>query len=420
MKKLLHKSMLAIALVVMMYNGYGQVIQDSVDMGPSYANDVYYSFENGTVHSAPRNSWDIAFQTTIWSAAILTNGATGVELYTYPNADTTGWASVDTTGMASWKLLYNSDTIWDDGAFNRNATGHPDYGWGKYNPITHDVVGDSLYVIKCLDGQYRKLWIRKKVSIMNTYYLRYANLDGSDEHNVVLDNNPYLSKNFVYYLFPGEDLIDHEPDTSSWDVVFTKYIDIQPNGEPYPVTGVLNNTKAYANRNHPVSLEFNDWQALPMDSTIQPIGYDWKTFDMGTFTWTVEDSLVFFVQTWGGNIYKLYFTGFGGSATGKSYFNKEVISPSGLTEVLPASGHMDISPNPVTDHVNIRFNEALNGKVNYMLMSLDGRQIMKGDDIVTGNQLNLRVPEGISTGMHVLIIQYGNKAFTTKLIISNN
>ena len=64
---------------------------DSIAMGGGYANEVYYSFENGEVASAPRNNWDIAFYTLTWSAGIMINDGNGVELYLYPSADTSGW-----------------------------------------------------------------------------------------------------------------------------------------------------------------------------------------------------------------------------------------------------------------------------------------------------------------------------------------
>ena len=65
-----------------------------------------------------------------------------------PLGDMNAWDAVDTSQMAGWPALYNSDTTWLNGAFDRNATGHPDYGWGVYNSQTHDVIGDSIFIIK--------------------------------------------------------------------------------------------------------------------------------------------------------------------------------------------------------------------------------------------------------------------------------
>jgi hypothetical protein len=326
---------------------------------------------------------------------------------------------VDTVGLAGWTLLYNSDQTWDEGAFNRNAPGHPDYGWGKYNPITHDVVGDSIYIIKGLDGTYRKFWVLKKNSLGNTYYIRYADLNGANEKYDTLNNNLYLSKHFSYYSFGTDGLFDREPDTAAWDILFTKYIDIQSNGMPYPVTGVLNNTKVYANRFHPVTMDFTDWLSKPMDSTLQPIGYDWKFFN-GT-AYEMEDSLVYFVRTWGDDIYKLYFTGFSGSMSGgKVFFNKEVISPSTVQEILPATGKLTISPNPVTDHIVIRFEEAVNGPVSWDIFDLSGRQVLSGQTEAYASMAEVRIPATtLVTGMHLVIIRTGSQAFAGKIIVSN-
>ena len=422
MKELLRGITISLALVFLLSSAKGQAVPDSIEMGNSYANDVFYSFENGTVLVTPRVTWDIAFHTPIFSATILTNGAGGVDLYTYPLADTSGWNTLDTTGLSGWNILYNSDTLWEDGAFNRNAAGHPDYGWGRYNPINHDVVGDSLYVIKCIDGQYRKLWIQRKHSIGNTYYIRYANLDGSDEHNATLDVNPYTNKNFVYFTFPGEDLIDREPDTASWDVLFTQYQAMYPTGDIVKVTGVLNNFGVYANRFHPVPMDFTDWLSQPMDSTRSPIGYDWKKLNFQTFTYEMEDSLIFFVQTRGDDIYKLYFTAFySGMAGGKAVFTKELLSPSSVTEVLPAEEALTLGPNPVRDQLSIIFKEDVDENISYMMFDLSGREILSGERRVNGNRLELAIPAGSAVdGMHVLVIYAGNKAYTSKIIVNNN
>ena len=74
--------------------------------------------------------------------------------------------------------MYNSMSTWDEGAFNWNEKGHPDYGWGIYNSQNHNVDGDSLFVIKCLDGNYRNLYISMKYSIENRYDFRFSDVGG--------------------------------------------------------------------------------------------------------------------------------------------------------------------------------------------------------------------------------------------------
>ncbi|HRZ76366.1 MAG TPA: hypothetical protein P5248_03305, partial [Bacteroidales bacterium] len=121
--------------------------EDTVTMGSGYANDIYYNLETGVESTAARALWDLGFSTKVFSASILINDGTAGELYTWGGGDTSGWAMVDTVGMSAWGPLYNDPEDWEMGAFTRNDLGHPDYGWGVYNNFTHEVVGDSIYLL---------------------------------------------------------------------------------------------------------------------------------------------------------------------------------------------------------------------------------------------------------------------------------
>jgi hypothetical protein len=412
------------ALMVISLTGYSQSFKtgqavnsnDSIAMGAGYANDVYYSFEDGVVATPPRTNWDIGFHTTVWTASIITNGAAGVNLYTYPNSDTTGWNSVDTTGLGTWPVLYDSENDWEEGAFNRNQSGHPDYGWGKYNPITHDVVGDSIYILKALDGSFRKLWILRKNSGANKYFVRHANLDGTDDQVDELDINPYQNVNFIYFNISTGSFIEREPDTASWDIQFTKYMAIQPDGTPYPVVGVLDNFKVYANEFYPVGPDFVDWMSMPLDSTKSPVGWEWKTFDMGTFTWTVADSTAFFVQTRKNNIYKLVFTKFEGSTTGKIVFEKSPMSSAGLVE-RNINDEVTVFPNPVKDH----FGKKINGNVRVVIYDITGKQVYSSQQVISDNFISVNMPESsLSNGLHLLKAETAEGIFSSKFMVYKN
>jgi hypothetical protein len=392
---------------------------DSVVMGPGYANDIYYSFENGVVSAVPRTNWDIGFYTKVMTAGIITNGAAGVNLYTYPKADTTGWNTVDTSGISSWPIMYDNEKDWEDGAFNRNASGHPDYGWGIYNIANHDVVGDSLYILKSLDGAYRKIWIIRKNSSNNIYFIRSANLDGSDDKVKEFDINPYRHANFVYYSFSASTLLDREPDTASWDILFTKYMAIQPDGTPYSVVGVLDNFKVYANKFYPVAPDFTSWTDQPLDSAKSPIGFNWKTINMETYTWSVEDSTVFFVQTRNKDIYKLVFNTFDGSSTGRILFEKSAVSPSGITLIKPGPADISVYPNPVKDQLNVVLGDDVNGNVFVSVYDLTGRQVYSAKQEASGNILSVKLPEStVCSGMHLLKVETGKGIYTSKFMVT--
>ena len=399
----------------------GQAVNapDSVVLGPGYTNDIYYSFENGVVATVPRSNWDIGFFTTIFNATILTNGAAGVNLYAYPKADTTGWNTVDTAGISGWKVLYDNEDDREDGAFNRNASGHPNYGWGIYNPINHDVVGDSIYILKTLDGTYKKIWIIRKNSINNIYYIRNANLDGSDDKITELDISPYRNANFVYYSFSSTSLLAREPDTASWDILFTKYMAIQPDNSMYPVVGVINNFNVYANEFYPIGPDFSEWTSTPLDSTKSPIGWEWKTFDMNSFSWTVADSTAFFVHSRNKDIFKLAFTKYEGSSTGKIIFDKTAISPSGIPAIKDGQAEVLVYPNPVRNQLNIVLGDQVRGAVRVSVFDMTGKRVFSSEQEASGSTISLRLPETSGcNGLHLLKVEAVNGIYTSKFLVT--
>ncbi len=384
---------------------------DSVTMGNGYANDIYYSFENGEVTSVVRTNWDIGFYTSTWSAGIIINDGTGMELYLYPKADTSGWSSVDTTGLSTWSVLYNSTEDWEIGAFNRNELGHPDYGWGVYNTITHDVVGDSIYIMKWPNNVYKKFQVIKKVSTQNTYYFRYANLDGTDEVNEVIDCSSYTAKNFVYYSLTNQEVLDREPVSDSWDILFTKYNTILEDGSPYLVVGLLSNINVSSNRFDPVDESYNNWSALPMDSSRASIGYDWKAYSF-TSGWEVYDSTVFFVNGLDGNVYKLLFTGFEGTSSGKIVFEKSLASPAGISVVNEDPVFL-IYPNPASDIVSIQRLNASEDQT-FRITDLNGKEVFEGNLFDGKSTVNI---SRFNSGLYFIFIGNGSETSVHKLLI---
>lgn len=367
-----------------------QVITDSLSMYPGYSSDIFYSCSDGEIANVPRAGWDIAFYTNAFSAGIIINEGAGVELYSYPNGDTTAWSTVDTVGLSSWKPLYNSPEYWEDGAFNANQLGHPDYGWGIYNMITHSVTGDSLYVIKTNEGEYKKLWIVQKKSVDNIYVIRYADLNGENEVNKSLDIKPYTEKNFVYYSMSQQILIDREPN-ANWDILFTKYIDftedMSGNMVEYLVTGATSNIDKGANKFTEVGADFDAWASEPFNTLKNTIGYDWKSFSMTTFSWEVDDSTVFFMQDDNSDVYKIVFTYWQGSSTGKFALDIEMVSTADVDETSDSKSNLSVYPNPSSDYITIsHLNNGFNN--NVIITDVSGR-IVYQDEIGNSKKLSI-------------------------------
>jgi hypothetical protein len=362
----------AIALISM-----GMLAQEQIEVvtGAGYADDVYYSLENGTVTTVDRDNWDIGFFAHYYSTGLMANNGTGVELYTYTEGDIDDWANVDTTGMV-WTPMYNSLESFEEGAFNAHSLEHPDYGWGIINMNTYIISGDSLFIIKTISGDYKKLSIIKKESLTNSWEFKYANLDGTDEQSESLDASLYSDKYFIYYSIDNKEVLDREPVKTNWDLLFTKYYDYTI---PYSVTGVL------INDDHVVAQEVRESgmdQATHEDyvdslftSNISEIGSDWKSFDMGSMQYVLVDTVVYYLKTLRETdslYYKIYFTGFTGSSEGKYTIMQERLtwytSVENETKQL-----LQVYPNPASDRINVVFD--LNGRADIEIIDMTGRLV---------------------------------------------
>lgn len=393
---------------------------ETLSMEAGYANDIFYSINEGEILNIPRAGWDIAFYTSAFSAGIIINEGSGDQLYTYPNGDTSDWTTVDTSGISSWTILYNSPEYWEDGAFNRNSKAHPDYGWGIYNMVTHTVVGDSIYVIKTENG-FKKLWIVEKISVNNVYKIRYADIDGSNEQTVEIDVKPFVEKNFVYFSLTTNEILDREP-SDEWDVLFTKYIDITYDefGDPheYLVTGATSNINRYANKFYPVPDEYVNYSSKPFDSLKNVIGYDWKSFDFGSMSWKVEDSTVFFVQNKLGDVHRLRFTLWEGSSSGYFEFYNDLVEVSGIENEFGEQHTISVYPNPAVDFVNINIsNENLtNGEIT--ISDLSGRIVYNSILSNSSGKRNVRVfTNDFVKGIYFITVIGDDVKETKKLII---
>lgn len=356
---------LGVAFLTLGVAAFGQVVFDTLSLGAGYSEQVWYSMQNGAIHSQPRANWHIAFESGTFGTGIRLNSAAGTLAWAYPG-DTSAWATFDTTGMATWAALYDSDTAWATGAFNRYQDGF-DIGWGIYNPITHNIIGDSLFLLQLPNGDYRKFWVKSLIG--GAYQIRYASLDNSVDHTHAIAKAPYTTKNFGYFdLISGTEL-DREPASTDWDLTFTSYTGFVP--VPYTVTGALQNVGVSVAEAYPIAdpMTENNFQAYPFSSWINTIGYDWKSF---AGMWTLQDSLAYFVQTNQGAVWRLVFTGFGGSSNGQIILGKELLAATALDESSVAPSLL-VYPNPAVDQVQVLLPEAMQEPTEWLLVDAMGR-----------------------------------------------
>ena len=394
-------------------------IIDTVAYGPGYQNEFYYSLPNGQVGSQPLNSWDLGFTTDLMDATIIANNTRGY-VYKVPNTDSSGWNLLDTTGYHSWNLLWNSQTNWHTGAFNSTAnTGNPfDFGWGIYNMTTHMVVGDSLYVLSNPSGTVvKKLWIKTKLQTNHVIY-RIANIDGTGDATIDVDCNA-STKNFVYVDLSNNSQLDFEPATNTWDILFTRYITFIP--QPYMVAGVFSNkhTKnAQADLQDFATVVYANYSSA-MDTIINTIGYDWKTFNQGNGSWTVNDSTIYFVQSNNGDIWKMHFLSFGGGSTGQVILEKQLVQGAGINPSNESNLTSFVYPNPAVGNINFYCSLKNYGNISATLFDLSGKEIyttsFSGTEGLKSYSMNAT---DMSNGIYLLHLSNGQYSSNLKVIIS--
>lgn len=359
-----------------------QPVTDSVLMGAGYANQVWYSLANDEQGNSPKNNWDLAFDGIAITSSIHINTPGGAKLWVYPKGNKTAYGTaLDTNGLSALGERYNSPYWWELGAMGNYAdpANNLDLDWGSYDMSTHIVSGDSVYIIKLTTGDYKQLFIEKLTG--GIFYLKLADIDGSNQENVQVDKTQFKTKNLGYYSISSKAMVNREPDKDKWDITFTQYTDMVM-GMHYPVTGVL------INRHHSVQVaqadkqanaaSYNGWQVHTFDSVINMIGYDWKAYQGGSYV--TKDSTVYFVAVGNPNgfdIWRLYFTGFS-SADGKSVFQKEKIRGSSISDMTGNSTTLAVYPNPSNGGpVQVAYNiEGYNNNTMLTIIDLTGKTVL--------------------------------------------
>jgi aminopeptidase YwaD len=180
------------------------------------------------------------------------------------------------------------------------------------------------------------------------------------------------------------------------------------------VVGVLLNPADTAAEARGVASDFNDWANLDYTTGSDVIGHDWKTFDMGTFTYLMEDSLYYFVKAQNGNIYKISFTSFSGSATGTTTFTQQLVSSLSVPE--NSSQPTTIYPNPAREQINIVTPAGQKGTV--IISNLTGQELSRVS-FTNGNSHAINI-SGLINGTYIVSVKTDNTFYSKKIVIVND
>ena len=259
---------------------------------------VYYSFTNGAKSQIALSEWDIAIEpqgdyairineasgTKVWvkttdvrDNCIIALNCKGLQDYIPEPYDTTGMMAQSN----DWVELHNSYDDWKIGALNQvKQTVSLDivgYGWGAYRAVNtspmHAIIGYRIFIVQLRNGDFKQFFVRKSLTAGFDY--AYANLDGSDVHEVSIKREDYENKMFSYRSLIQHQTHNPEPIESEWDVLFTPYTPNKSNGDNSVEPGVLHNI----NRSTSEVTSTDNPCVVPgtYSDVIQTIGYDWYT-----------------------------------------------------------------------------------------------------------------------------------------------
>lgn len=391
-----------------------QVVSDIVTTGEGYTNQIWYSLANGEVGNAPKDNWDLAFEISGFTASIRYNEQKGMAVYASPYS-IADWAAVDTTGMANnWEVLHDDPKSWERGAFNMYSSSDFDLGWGIYNVVTHVIAGDSIYVVKLANGNFKKLRIDNLAA--GTYNFTYADIDGQNEISAALVKSQFSGKNFGYYNLETNEVVDREPLSEDWDITFTKYIDlVGPDATtPYGVTGILQNYTAETAEATETPVDDAVWSDFSFSDEINVIGYDWKYFDF-SLGYVITENLSYFVMDQNGSVYQVVFTGFDGTSTGIYEFTVEEVGTVGITEI--DIYNLRAFPNPSQgENVNIHWDFGDFSQLR--LIDLSGKLVLSQN--ISSQSHSAEIPTSqLASGVYILQLQ-GASSFVNQKLVFNN
>ena len=408
------------AALLIGFSATAQVRNGSVAMGPNYANQVYYKLDNQATNAYPHASWDIAFlRTSAFGFATRINDATGISVFE-ASANIADWATIDVAQEATWTRLYNSDTEWEVGAFD-NASA--EYGWGTYNMANHHVTGAIVFVLKYADGSFKKFKIDDFYGGYTFTYASWVAGAWTPDTTVTLANATNPGTIFNYYSLTANAPVVAEPVSADWDLMFTKYnteVAMGPSTTVmYNVTGALTHPSAVVAENlEPDGVP--NFTNVPFTEDINTVGYDWKTFNLGTGTYAIRTDKAFYIKN-NGVVNRLVFESFIGASTGVITFNYEDVTTQLGIEDVNKNVSFGVYPNPAIDKkINVVYDVAnATGNQNTIsIYSLTGAKVFETKASNNAGFFNSEIDlSALNTGVYVLQFQSGDYTETKKIVL---
>ena len=408
---------------------------DTAYTSPENRDMTFYNLRTGVKTFVTNDDWHLAVSVrpsvfpsnTLQGTTLRLNGSFGVTAYMILGFTADSFYSVvDTAGLASWQELNDSDTMLDRGALNYGYNISVfNYGWGVYSgPPNHNVVGNKVFVIELPDGSLKKFLVYQ-LERDTAWDFHLANLDNSDFQSIHVSKNDYDGKNFVYLNLLNYQIKNKEPLSADWDLQFLKYSAMDFTfGKSVPIVGVWVNKGVTVAERRGVEVADNNFSSLSFSNKLNTIGWDWKMLltnqqnlagkdlPVNGDSYRVEDSLTYFIQTLTGDLYKLYFTGYGGVSKGSVSFNLLSFNSTDIeSDATEEANVLKLFPNPCGNSITLSDNN--NGRIQ--IFDMNGRQVMEAEKNEKALVVNT---SDFQSGIYFLSFVSNNMRAMKKFVVS--
>ena len=297
--------------------------------GETQPNQVFVDLSSDKQQVIDRSSWDFGFYSGASNSVIL-NAASGMLAYQLDKSDLAAVTVEDTLGLgeilsleaifASLFLPEAPDWLFSSVDWVDDPTG--DLSKTAISSISENANSNLVYIINrgSTAAGMNRGWIKLKVDFIDgAYSVKYADISDQDFNEITVEKED--DYNFSY-LSIDNGLVMVEPESESWDLALTTYIDIQNFGVEFPYgvkDWVIQNRTiktAQVSVVENILTEFQEFTAEDVDgltfsSDVDAIGGSWRTVASptpGSVTAVVDDKF-YVIEDTDGNYYKLVFTG---------------------------------------------------------------------------------------------------------------
>ena len=272
----------------------GDAVIRSVGIGSDYAGQVHFDLDLGQEYSNTKDAWCLRFHfdgDSVWMdlnssrymrSAMLLPTQSGMAF------------SEDETAALDWEVNHPEGRTLNQ-LVEENGLIAIDLGRDPYNP-TESLGGRRIQILDKSDEQ----------ATLRTSLL-VAELDSEIANNwdtITIFKD--LSISNVHLSLLSNQVVDIEPNTGLWDLYFTQYTTLISQGDDLPaieylVSGVLSHAGGVrVMQAESGSWEFwkeAEWPEEDLSSDWDVIGYDWKSYSLEEGAYSINQDLIYCIQT---------------------------------------------------------------------------------------------------------------------------